>query len=88
MMNGKVSGANRWRPCRPEARLLPDLLSGSSLLASCARILGDVLERDQSRPINRAIAFYTRILLIRGEAIQNLPNAAQCHRDRLRLSRS
>jgi len=73
MMNGKVSGANRWRPCRPEARLLPDLLSGSSLLASCARILGDVLERDQSRPIDRAIAFYTRILLIRAKQFKICP---------------
>src|SRR5262249_45397881 len=50
-------GANGWRPRRPPSQLYRDLPSVTSLLATCARILGDVLERDQPRPIDRAVAF-------------------------------
>ena len=69
----KVSGANTVAALPPGGVAMPHLPSVSSLLASCARILGDVLERDQSRPINRAIAFYTRILLIRAKQFKICP---------------
>jgi hypothetical protein len=70
---------------------MPDLPSVSSLLASCARILDDVLERDQACPTHRAVGFiHTRpgedSFLTRATGA-GLPGFCYGDRDALTLSR-